>query len=721
MKKQPLFFFALFCTCFIPVLSYGQVTVAPFESSREQFLDQNGKIVASGCLFTYQAGTTTPLATYSDLGVTLNANPVILDSTGSATIYMQLASYKLVLKTFGGTNCATGSTLWTQDNVNPATALTSFPGIVDTGAFTMQQSTAATSGANQSSNNFQIQGNYWTGSASATDQWQLQDVLGTGSNPTSTLTFSHSGSSGAVSVSFPSAALSGISSATITGALTAGTTTTSSIDNYLFIDGITYPKTVAGVNSAIATLPSGGTIYLPCGDITVTTTSVALATSQRIILQGCGGGPNGTGATRLVASGSAIPLTVTGSFGVRLKDFTICGTTGNTAAVGLDIDQNAADVTLDHVYVAPCSSSPVAFSTADYRVGSTTSGSPCTDIKFYDSVAQGSSGVGFLLLRGNSIRQVNTKAYDNSTANTQVGDSTHAVVDYEVFAGENEPNTTAASGTIINNCQSCEMHEYTENGLGSFAYDIPSTATKAEGISIYGRFFTNSSEPGGQATSAVRVALSSATVNLYSPTFIGFPNSSNLVTNTTSQRITIYSPHSDNASLSLLSSATHASYIDFEAAGSNVGSLFISPLQIGTGPAITSSGVGGVMGATSGTQRFFAGCSGTATASSTVYLTWAGGTCTTTTNPLQVPTTSAGTAKNLRVRCATGGTNASSGVFTLLQNASGSVLTCTTGTGTTCNDTTHTVSLAAGDTLLVQFTTQTAETLANCAASFEVQ
>lgn len=70
--------------------------------------------------------------------------------------------------------------------------------------------TPATSGANQSSTQFQLSGQYWNGAASAGDTWVLQDVLGTGANPTSALTFSHpGGSSGATSVSIPNAALTG--------------------------------------------------------------------------------------------------------------------------------------------------------------------------------------------------------------------------------------------------------------------------------------------------------------------------------------------------------------------------------------------------------------------------------------------------------------------------------------------------------------------------------
>src|SRR3972149_541810 len=54
--------------------------------------------LAGGLLFTYAAGTTTKLATYSDVNLSsANANPIVLDSAGRATIFLQAASYKFVL------------------------------------------------------------------------------------------------------------------------------------------------------------------------------------------------------------------------------------------------------------------------------------------------------------------------------------------------------------------------------------------------------------------------------------------------------------------------------------------------------------------------------------------------------------------------------------------------------------------------------------------------
>lgn len=77
--------------------------------------DANAVPLAGGLLYSYAAGTTTPLATYTDeSGDTPNANPVVLDSTGSANVWLANAAYKLVLKD------ASGTTQWTVDNIEPS-------------------------------------------------------------------------------------------------------------------------------------------------------------------------------------------------------------------------------------------------------------------------------------------------------------------------------------------------------------------------------------------------------------------------------------------------------------------------------------------------------------------------------------------------------------------------------------------------------------------------
>ena len=77
-------------------------------------IDSNGDPFSGGKLHTYAAGTTTNQATYSNVTLTsANANPVILDSAGRATIYIPAgASFKYVLKD------ADDVTIWTADNIN---------------------------------------------------------------------------------------------------------------------------------------------------------------------------------------------------------------------------------------------------------------------------------------------------------------------------------------------------------------------------------------------------------------------------------------------------------------------------------------------------------------------------------------------------------------------------------------------------------------------------
>lgn len=75
--------------------------------------DTSGAPLASGKLFAYAAGTTTAKDTYSDAaGATPNANPVVLDSTGSATVRLGSGGYKFVLKSNDEL-----TTYWTVDNV----------------------------------------------------------------------------------------------------------------------------------------------------------------------------------------------------------------------------------------------------------------------------------------------------------------------------------------------------------------------------------------------------------------------------------------------------------------------------------------------------------------------------------------------------------------------------------------------------------------------------
>lgn len=79
---------------------------------RQRFLDDNGDPLAGGKLYSYEAGTTTPKATYVDrAGVTENANPIVLDADGWADVWIGSGYYKFVLKDSSDVE------IWTKDQV----------------------------------------------------------------------------------------------------------------------------------------------------------------------------------------------------------------------------------------------------------------------------------------------------------------------------------------------------------------------------------------------------------------------------------------------------------------------------------------------------------------------------------------------------------------------------------------------------------------------------
>ena len=82
-----------------------------------QLFTDNGDVAAGYQLFTYEAGTTTKLDTYSDVNLTVpNTNPIILDSAGRATVFLSDASYKIVFADDTDTDPPT-SPIWTVDGV----------------------------------------------------------------------------------------------------------------------------------------------------------------------------------------------------------------------------------------------------------------------------------------------------------------------------------------------------------------------------------------------------------------------------------------------------------------------------------------------------------------------------------------------------------------------------------------------------------------------------
>lgn len=85
-------------------------TLSP--SPKLQFFDANGNPLVGGKLYSYEAGTSTPLATYADYdGTITNTNPVILNSRGEADVWLSSSYYKLRLLDSNDVE------IWTVDNI----------------------------------------------------------------------------------------------------------------------------------------------------------------------------------------------------------------------------------------------------------------------------------------------------------------------------------------------------------------------------------------------------------------------------------------------------------------------------------------------------------------------------------------------------------------------------------------------------------------------------
>jgi hypothetical protein len=92
------------------------VFLSPVGGAAAQFFTNTGAVLTGGKLYTYAAGTTTPLASYTtNAGNVARTNPVVLDAAGrvpdGGEIWILPVSYKFVLKD------ATDVLIATYDNI----------------------------------------------------------------------------------------------------------------------------------------------------------------------------------------------------------------------------------------------------------------------------------------------------------------------------------------------------------------------------------------------------------------------------------------------------------------------------------------------------------------------------------------------------------------------------------------------------------------------------
>lgn len=126
-KRKTLFRLLPLLFLILPVLSgslFAQ-TVVPFMGlGNYQAFDNNGKPLTAGVLYSFQAGTSTQQATYTDsTGATLNPNPIPFGSGARVQIWLSTGKYyKFVLCAQNdGAACSPGDVLFSVDQV-PASA-----------------------------------------------------------------------------------------------------------------------------------------------------------------------------------------------------------------------------------------------------------------------------------------------------------------------------------------------------------------------------------------------------------------------------------------------------------------------------------------------------------------------------------------------------------------------------------------------------------------------
>jgi hypothetical protein len=100
----------------------------------QQFFDNNGVPLAGGLIYTYQAGSSTPLVTYQDnAGTIANANPIVLDSAGRVPNEIWLLngySYKFIITSASGTSLITLDNLYGILQTAPAVTNTVPSGLI---------------------------------------------------------------------------------------------------------------------------------------------------------------------------------------------------------------------------------------------------------------------------------------------------------------------------------------------------------------------------------------------------------------------------------------------------------------------------------------------------------------------------------------------------------------------------------------------------------------
>ena len=324
-------------------IAQAQVPVSLLPNPRIQFFDGSGQPLAGGLVYTYVSGSSTPLATYVDAtGTSQNTNPIVLDSGGFGSIWLQSSGVYRIRVTD-----ASGTQQWVVDGVTsppnllaPGPIGTTTPNVIEATYFLTPSTLPALSGIVRLSSNDQL---CWRNNAN----------------------------SGDVCISKNSSDVFVFPNGIQTGSVLATSVSTPSLDKVTFLDGTTYPFTTAGLTASIAAACNGtlpGKVVIPplATDLSVTAT---ITIPSNCVIQGPGkylatlqasaalnasiiefSSASNSGIFDLGVDGNWISnlnpndgITISGSSGITVRNNLVQHTFGN----GINVTGSSSNITID--------------------------------------------------------------------------------------------------------------------------------------------------------------------------------------------------------------------------------------------------------------------------------------------------------------------------------------------------------------------------------------